>query len=245
LGKNPVHQVKRPKVTKAEVVKLDDDQVTALLEGTKDSRYHDALLLCALLGLREGEVLGLRWRDIDDKTMRVHVCKTVAGQGKSLRLEDVKTAKSNRFIPIDTAALTVIKRQRKRLLESQLKAGDRWSKSGDGQVFRTALGSLVDGRNLLRVVETAARKLNLPKGTGVHTLRHAAAHGWLEDGVHIKAVADLLGHSSIAITGDIYGHTSDDTARGAVSRRATALGLGDEQPKGIGGDVKGHRSGSA
>ncbi|MFZ3271869.1 MAG: tyrosine-type recombinase/integrase [Mycobacterium sp.] len=54
------------------------------------------------------------------------------------------------------------------------------------------------------------------EGVGVHTLRHSAAVGWLEAGVHIKAVADLLGHSSIAITGDDYGHTTDDIARAAV-----------------------------
>jgi len=48
---------------------------------------------------------------------------------------------------------------------------------------------------------------------GVHTLRHSAAVAWLESGTHIKAVADLLGHSSIAITGDVYGHTSDNAAR--------------------------------
>jgi integrase len=60
---------------------------------------------------------------------------------------------------------------------------------------------------------------------GVHMLRHSAAVAWLEAGVHIKAVANLLGHSSIAITGDVYGHTSDDTARAAVDRLATQLGL--------------------
>ena len=54
----------------------------------------------------------------------------------------------------------------------------------------------------------------------MHTLRHSAAVAWLEAGVHIKAVADLLGHSSVAITGDIYGHTSDDTARAAVEHLA-------------------------
>jgi integrase len=59
----------------------------------------------------------------------------------------------------------------------------------------------------------------------VHTLRHGAAVGWLEAGVHIKAVADLLGHSSIAVTGDIYGHTSDETARSAIEGRSGALGL--------------------
>ena len=60
---------------------------------------------------------------------------------------------------------------------------------------------------------------------GVHTLRHSAAVSWLESGVHIKAVADLLGHSSIAITGDVYGHTSEDTARAAIDGLAGRLGL--------------------
>jgi integrase len=57
------------------------------------------------------------------------------------------------------------------------------------------------------------------------SLRHSAAVAWLEAGVHIRAVADLLGHSSIAISGDIYGHTSDDAARPAVDGLAGRLGL--------------------
>ena len=59
----------------------------------------------------------------------------------------------------------------------------------------------------------------------MHTLRHSAAVAWLESGVHIKAVADLLGHSSIAITGDVYGHTSDDVARAAIAGLSRALSL--------------------
>jgi integrase len=62
-------------------------------------------------------------------------------------------------------------------------------------------------------------------GVGVHTLRHSAAVAWLESGVHIKAVADLLGHSSIAITGDIYGHTSNEAARAAIDRLGSMLRL--------------------
>ena len=73
------------------------------------------------------------------------------------------------------------------------------------------------------------RKTASVEGVAVHTLRHSAAVGWREAGVHIKAVPDLLGHldriSSIAITGDIYGHTSDDTARGAVDGWSGTLGL--------------------
>lgn len=84
----------------------------------------------------------------------------------------------------------------------------------------------MDPRNILRTVQIAAQKAGM-SDIGVHTLRHSAAVAWLESKVHIKAVADLLGHSSIAITGDIYGHTSDDTARAAVDALAGRLGLAD------------------
>jgi integrase len=87
-------------------------------------------------------------------------------------------------------------------------------------VFATELGSPVDPRN----IQITAKKAGL-SGLGVHTLRHSAAVAWLESGVHIKAVADLLGHSSIGIAGDIYGHTSDDSARTAIDGLADRLGL--------------------
>jgi integrase len=104
----------------------------------------------------------------------------------------------------------------------RLRAGNQWQDSG--LVFTTEFGTPVQPRNLLRVVEDAAEAAGV-KGVGVHTLRHSAAVGWLESGVHIKAVADLLGHSSISITGDIYGHTSDETARSAGHGWSGALGL--------------------
>ena len=79
-------------------------------------------------------------------------------------------------------------------------------------------------------VATLGERLDVVDGDGdlgvvVHTLRHSAAVAWLEAAVHIKAVADLLGHASIAVTGDIYGRTSDDTARAAVDGLIGTLGL--------------------
>ena len=82
----------------------------------------------------------------------------------------------------------------------------------------------VEPRNVLRTIELAAVKAGV-EGVGVHTRRHSAAVAWLEAGVHIKAVADMLGHSSISITGDIYGHTTDNAARSAVDGWSGALGL--------------------
>ena len=91
-------------------------------------------------------------------------------------------------------------------------------------VFATEMGTMVDPRNLLRTVEVAAAKANI-ENVGAHTMHHSAAVAWLESDVHIKAAADLLGHSSISITGDLYGHTSDDTAPAAVDGLGSALGL--------------------
>ncbi|WP_193048544.1 site-specific integrase [Mycolicibacterium baixiangningiae] len=91
-------------------------------------------------------------------------------------------------------------------------------------VLATEFGTMVDPRNLLRTVETAARKAGI-EDVDAHTMR--AAFAWLESSVHIKAASDLLGDPSIAITGDVYGHTSDDTARAAVDALAGRLGLAE------------------
>lgn len=118
--------------------------------------------------------------------------------------------------------VTAIKGWRTQQLQERLAAGDQWTDTG--AVFATEFGTMVDLRNLLRTVEKAATKAGI-EDVGAHTMRHSAAVAWLESGVHIKAAADLLGHSSIAITGDPYGHTSDDTARAAVDGLGAALGL--------------------
>ena len=96
-------------------------------------------------------------------------------------------------------------------------------------MFASEFGTPVDPRNILRTIQIAAHKAGM-SDIGVHTLRHSAAVAWLESGVHIKAVADLLGHSSIAITGDIYGHTSDGTARAAVEGLRVSWACWTEQP---------------
>jgi integrase len=102
------------------------------------------------------------------------------------------------------------------------RAGELWTDSG--LVFTDEFGGPVNPRAVLRAVQRSADRAGIADVT-VHTLRHSAAVAWLEAGVHIKAVADLLGHSGIAITGDIYGHASDAATRSAVDGLSEALGL--------------------
>jgi integrase len=150
------------------------------------------------------------------------VAATIARVNHALIISEPKTARSRRTVPLSPAVVAMLRRHRAGQKADRLRAGNQWRDSG--LVFTTELGGPVDPRNLLRVIEAAAETAGV-EGVGVHTLRHSAAVSWLESGVHIKAVADLLGHSWIAITGDVYGHTSDDTARAAVEGLAGRLGL--------------------
>jgi site-specific recombinase XerD len=92
----------------------------------------------------------------------------------------------------------MLRKHRTEQKAERLRAGNQWQETG--LVFTTEFGRSVDSRSFLRVKEDAAEAAGV-QGVGAHTLRHFAAVGWLEAGVHVKAVADMLGHSSIAITG--------------------------------------------
>ena len=139
-------------------------------------------------------------------------------------ITEPKTDRSRRTIPIAPSLVAMLRAHRADQEAERLAAANQWQ--DHGLVFATEFGTPIDPRNILRTIQIAAQKASM-SDIGVHTLRHSAAVAWLESGVHIKAVADLLGHSSITITGDIYGHTSDDTARTAVEGLAGQLGLLD------------------
>ena len=157
--------------------------------------------------------------NLDDGWLKVR--KTVGRVGRALVFSEPKTERSRRTVPLSPAVVAMLRKHKAGQTAERLRADNQWQDSG--LVFTTEFGGPVDPRNLLRVVEVAAKAAGVE--AGVHTLRHSAAVGWLESGVHIKAVADLLGHSSISITGDIYGHTSDETARSAVDGWSGPLGL--------------------
>lgn len=224
IARNPAAAVARPAAQRTEARYLDTAGVCALLEQAKDSRYFPALALIAATGLRKGEALALRWDsevlNLDEGWLKVRA--TLGRVNRALVISEPKTARSRRTVPLSPAMVALLKAHRKSQASERLKAGSQWQDSG--LVFTTEFGGPVDPRNLLRVVEVAAAKAGVT-GIGVHTLRHSVAVGWLESGQHIKAVADLLGHSSIAITGDVYGHTSDETARAAVDGWSRVLGL--------------------
>ncbi len=221
LAKNPAALVKRPGVERAEAKHLNQTAVAQVLAAAEDSRYHPALVRIAATGLRRGEVLALAWNRVDLDAGTLKVLATIGRIDGQLVISAPKTERSRRTVPLSAAVVELLRKHRATQAAERLRAGNQWQDSG--LVFTTELGGPVDPRNLLRVVEVAAKAAGVE--TDLHTIRHSAAVAWLEAGVHIKAVADLLGHSSVAITGDIYGHTTDDTARAAVDTLSKALGI--------------------
>lgn len=201
---------------------MSADGVTAVLGAAEGLRYRPVLALIAATGLRRGEALALRWEHLNLTDRTLKVAATLSRVGERLIITEPKSARLRRTVPISPAIVALLKARRASQVAERLHAGSRWTDSG--LVFTTKFGTPVEPRNILRTIETAAAKAGI-EDVGVHTLRHSAAVAWLEAGVHIKAVADLLGHSSIAITGDIYGHTSDATTRAAIDGLSGTLGL--------------------
>jgi integrase len=222
IADNPAARMARPRVARTEARHLTAGEVAAILNAAEGLRYRPVLALIAATGLRRGEALALRWDAVNLKDGTLKVAATISRVGDQLLITEPKSPRSRRTVPLSPPIVALLKAQRVTQAAERLHAGNQWSDSG--LVFTTEFGTPVEPRNILRTIETAAAKAKI-EGVGVHTLRHSAAVAWLEAGVHIKAVADLLGHSSIAITGDIYGHTSDATTRAAVDGLSGALGL--------------------
>ncbi|MEV3905506.1 tyrosine-type recombinase/integrase [Mycobacterium sp. NPDC050551] len=222
LAKNPAAAVKRPAVARKEARHVNTVDVAKLLLCAEGLRYRNVLVLVAGTGMRRGEALALHWSDVDLDGGLLVVRGTLGRVEGKLVISAPKTARSRRSVPIAAPLAAMLREHRMTQQTEKQAARDQWT--DEGLVFATEFGTAVDPRNVLRTIEIAAQKAGMAD-VGVHTLRHSAAVAWLEAGVHIKAVADLLGHSSIAVTGDVYGHTSDSTARSAVDALVNQLGL--------------------
>jgi integrase len=222
IAENPAAKTARPRVARREARHLSAGELVKILDAAAGERYRPVLALIATTGLRRGEALALRWDAVDLAAGTLKVAATINVVDGRLESSEPKSGRSRRTIPLLGAMVALLKAQRAAQATERLRAGALWTDTG--LVFTDEFGAPVNPRAILRAVQRSAERAGIPD-VSVHTLRHSAAVAWLEAGVHIKAVADLLGHSSIAITGDIYGHASDAATRAAVDGLSDALGL--------------------
>lgn len=172
-------------------------------------------------GLRRGEALALTWGDVDLTGALVRVRGTLGRTSTGLSVGRTKTEKSRRTVPLPRAAVEALRSQRGLQESDRRRLPLPWQHSGF--VFTNELGTPLEPPNVLRRFQVLANAAGLPKGVGLHTLPHSTASFLLAAGTHTKIVQEHLGHSSYAITADIYSQVAPQQAREAAGRLDESL----------------------
>jgi len=213
VSRNSAALVDAPRIPRKQVTPFDAEQAGRLLETAKGSRYEAVYQLALMLGMRRGELLGLRWADVDldGRTLRVsqslqRIATGTDAKGKKTALlaTEVKTDGSRRTIALPDSIVRALKAHKARQAQERLLAGASWE--DHGLVFTTRNGRPIEPITLHRDYKALLEKAGLPTTMRFHDCRHSAASLLLAQGVAPKMIADLLGHSRIGITMDLYGH---------------------------------------
>jgi integrase len=191
-----------PRAEKPRITPLDADQVTRLLAAV-DGHRHKALYHTAIqLGMRLAELLDLRWSDVD----------LAAG---TLIIRQGKTESSVRTLPLSASLRQVLTEHWSYQHDERLARGTDWKETG--RVFPSEVGTRITPGSLHRHFKRSLAAADLPTTTRWHDLRHTCASLLLQSGVSLKTVSDLLGHSTTAITADIYAHVYHEDKQAAVA----------------------------
>lgn len=209
-----------PRMSKPERTVLTADQVRALIEGTREDRLHALWALAATTGMREAEMLALTWDAIDLDGSQLFVEATLHRIDGQWKRRDPKTEKSRRTVPLPPLTVAALREHRRRQLEEQAAFGVLGKA---GMVFTTPNGQPIHGPNLSKVLYAHLDRLGLPRVT-VHDLRHSAATVWFAAGVPLPVISDMLGHSTIRVTADLYRHRVPELSRDAAQRMQEAVG---------------------
>lgn len=188
-------------------------QTIDFLTASKPDPMAPAFLLCIALGLRRGEVLGLRWTDVDLDDSALHVRQQLQRCGGELRLVEVKTQRSRRVIPLPEICVRALRRRRSEQAADRIATGPTWPDSDF--VFTTRHGTPIEPRNLARSFERIVAAAELPR-IRLHDLRHMCASFLAYLRVPPRTIMEILGHSQIAVTMNVYTHVTSDEQRAAM-----------------------------
>jgi len=181
----------------------DAEQLRQFLDGIDQHRLHPAYYLAANTGMRRGEILGLRWKDVDLDARRLSVHQAVISVAYALQIADVKTGTSRRTIDLDPRTITVLRSWRRRQLEERLALGEEHH--DHGLVFARPEGTPIHPDLFSKTFDRLVARSGLPV-IRLHDLRHSHASLLLKSRVPVKVVSERLGHATPAFTMTVYQH---------------------------------------
>lgn len=211
---------------------LDVSHLRRLLTGARVHPLGPLVTLAATTGLRQGELLGLWWSDVDTDARTLTVRRSLAvawergdaGPRLGWAFAEPKTARSRRTIHLTATAIAALERQR--LLQDAARDAAPWAwQDRDGLVFTDAEGLPLHGHQVTHAFHGLLRAAKLPS-IPFHGLRHSAATTLLAEGIALKVVSEQLGHSTITITADRYSGVAPTQRRDAAEAMDRALGVG-------------------
>ncbi len=224
LTRNVAALARPPRLERREMRALTAGEVGRLIDATADDPFGPLFAVATGTGLRLGELLGLRWTDVDLEGRSLTVRRSLSrAHGGGWELAEPKTARSRRTVDLTTTAIDGLRRQKARQAAERLAAGASWQ-DRDRLAFTDALGRPWAPYTVSAAFRAAADRLGLP--VRLHDLRHTAASLMLAQGASLLEVSRALGHSSITITADVYSHVTPDQRRAAADALDRALGGG-------------------
>jgi integrase len=221
LTRNVAALVDSPRQAPNEVKPLTEDAARQVLAVAASHRLAALFRVALMMGLREGEVLGLRWSDVDLDARTLRVTQAVQRIDGELTFKAPKTAKSRRTLRIPHALVEPLRMHRDQQNFERAAAGDRWTDSG--LVFVSTIGTPLDPRNVLRIWHGLLDQAGLDR-CAFHISRHTAVSLLIAEGVPLKVIQEVVGHSLLSTTADIYGHLFPQAFAEAADAMDRALG---------------------
>jgi integrase len=205
VHRNIADLVDPPRNRHFEITTLSPEQARAFLDAAAGHRLEALYVLAVTTGMRQGELLGLRWRDVDVDAGTLQIRGSMQATQEGLRIMEPKTAGSRRRVALSKQPIDALRRHRVAQAEERFRMGAGWE---DAElVFATEAGRPITASGLRRSYEPLLKRAGLPR-MRFHDLRHTSATLLLGRGVHPKVVSEMLGHTRISTTLDLYSHVS-------------------------------------
>jgi integrase len=205
VHRNVADLVDPPRNRHFEIAPLTAEQARAFLSAASGHRLEALYVVAVTTGMRQGELLGLRWRDVDLDAGTLQIRGSMQLTPDGLRIMEPKTAGSRRRVALSRQPIDALRRHRVAQAEERLRMGAAWE--NNELVFATKTGQPITPSMLRRSYEPLLTRAGLPR-MRFHDLRHTSATLLLGRGVHPKVVSEMLGHTRISTTLDLYSHVS-------------------------------------
>jgi integrase len=226
LGRNPVEAVERPKVEQREMQILTEEQARQLVIASEGSRFGTLFYLALMTGMREGELLGLKWADIDWMRGVLNVQRQLQMKaGGGFAFVPPKTKAGRRQVKLGQGTLDRLVKHREEQALIRADRGDRWEENE--LIFPNTLGRPMEYRNMCLYFKDILKANGLPN-IRFHDLRHTSISFLLDMGTPVNTVQRRAGHSKASITTDTYGHSlahSEDEAAEKIEELITPVAV--------------------